>query len=604
MLFLRSQSQIRGPNPIALYQDMTKPRSSKISLYLWLALLCLTALTLQPATAQDGAVSLAITGAPEELERNIRAHVSLAGLGCDTTSTRFNRALPGIRAELLRASRALGYYHLTSQVNLERVAECWTLSIAVDPGAPVTIGDVAINITSSQELFAGLLDELPIATGDVLNHALYERLKSDLSGVAIELGFFSARFASAQLLLDLQANTADIDITFEPGERFQFGDIRIAPIAELSDEFIRRYISFNANSYYSAEALLELRNSLNNSLYFSEVSVTPALSEAVDQRVPILVGLRPRPRRVYSVGGGVTTDIGPRLRMDYEDRYLNPSGHKLDVNLGASPLQQNADATYVMPLENPATESLQFSTGLLREDNDTYENVTTRLGVSYGFVNGFDWQQNIFTNYQHDEYTLNDQREVADLLIGGVNVSRTSADDALYPTRGWRLFGQLSGASSSLLSTTTFLQLNVSGKLIHSIGPGRFLFKFEVGTSLVDDLVELPVSLKYFSGGDQSVRGYQYQSLGPKNDNGDVEGGKHVMSAGVEYDFNIANNWKLALFTDVGNAFNDWVDYKLNRSVGAGIRWLSPIGPIRFDVASALDDDNRLRLHITMGPDL
>lgn len=545
-----------------------------------------------------------INGAPEELTRNIEALVSLAGLSCDSTATRLNRALPGIRQNLLRASRALGYYQLTDQIQINRDGECWSLNIDVVPGPPVTIADIAIRINGNEQLFSEMLADLPVQSGDQLNHALYERLKSDLSAAAVEQGFFSARFASSQLLLDLEENTANIEIEFEPGDRFRFGEIRIQPIEDLSEEFIRRYIDFTADSYYSAQSLIELRNSLNNSLYFSEVSVTPALNEAINNRVPVQVALRTRARRVYSVGAGATTDIGPRIRLDYEDRYLNQSGHKIDGHLGASPIQQDLDLSYLIPLADPATESLQISSGLLREDNDTYENLTTKLGVTYSFVNRFEWQQNYFTNYQHDEYTINDESEIADLLIGGVSVTRTRADDALYPTRGWRLFGQLSGASSSILSTTSFLQLNVSGKLIHSLGPGRVLLKFEAGTSIVNDLEELPVSLKYFSGGDQSVRGYRYQSLGPTNDDGEIEGGKHVLSAGLEYDFSVANNWKLAIFSDVGNAFNDWKDYKLNQSVGVGVRWLSPIGPIRFDLASALDNDNKLRLHITMGPDL
>jgi len=569
-----------------------------------LSCLLLSLLAIGTVNAQPTVPLLNITGAPAELERNIRAHISLASLGCDASAVRLNRALPGIRQNLVRASRALGFYHLTSTLALERTADCWQLNIAVVPGAAVTIAAVEIKVAESEELFAGLLENMPLQSGATLNHGVYERLKSDLSAAAVEQGFFGARFASSQLLLDLERNTANIHIDFAPGARHRFGDLKIAPIEELSDAFIRRYIEFTADSWYSAEALIELRNALNNSLYFSEVSVTPSLSEVADERVPIDISLRARPRRVYSVGAGVTTDIGPRVRVDYEDRYLNQSGHKLDLRAGASPIQQNLDATYLIPMQNPATERLQISSGFLREDNDTYQNLTSKLGVSYSFINFFDWQQNYFINFQHDDYTLNEQVEVADILLPGVNLSRTSADDALYPTRGWRLFGQLSGASSDLLSTTTFLQLNLSGKLIRSIGSSRFLFKFDVGTSIVDDLFELPVSLKYFSGGDQSVRGYRYQSLGPLNAAGEVEGGKHVLSAGVEFDFPIANNWKLAVFTDVGNAFNDWKDYKLNQSVGMGIRWLSPIGPIRFDLASALDEDNNLRLHVTMGPDL
>ena len=84
----------------------------------------------------------------------------------------------------------------------------------------------------------------------------------------------------------------------------------------------------------------------------------------------------------------------------------------------------------------------------------------------------------------------------------------------------------------------------------------------------------------------------------------DLVGGKHRLSTSIEMDFFVAENWKLAVFADTGNSFDEFDDFELKTGVGVGVRWLSPVGPIRVDVASALDNDNKLRLHITMGPDL
>ena len=162
----------------------------------------------------------------------------------------------------------------------------------------------------------------------------------------------------------------------------------------------------------------------------------------------------------------------------------------------------------------------------------------------------------------------------------------------------------MTGASNTLLSTETFLQFNVRGKAINPLGPGRLIVKFEAGTTVTDDIANLPASIQYFTGGDQSVRGYKYRSLGPIDEEGELSGGKHLLVGGIEYDFNILPTWKLALFADAGNAFTEFNDYELQKSIGIGIRWLSPLGPIRVDVASALDDDNSIRLHLTMGPDL
>ncbi len=551
----------------------------------------------QPAT-------FSITGAPEQLERNLRAHISLPSVACETSQARLRRFTPGIKQDIDRAGRALGYYLIQSTIEFASEESCWTLSIAIDPGAPVLMSNVDINIRSDARLFSSVLENLPLAEGDQLNQRRYEDLKSDLSSRAVEVGFFSARFERSQLLLDLQQNTASASIDFDPGERFRFGAVQLQTIEHLSEDFIRRFINFEEDAFYSSSALIDLRSSLNDSQYFSSVTVTPMLNANQGTQVPIVVALEPRPRNVYSAGVGATTDIGPRVTAEYEDRYLNRSGHRFEAGTSVSPIEQSLDANYTMPMSNPATESLRFSAGLLSENNDTFKNNSLKLGTVYSFINRFDWRQNHFLNYQHEEFQIADQDEVADLFIPGMSLTKTQADDALYPTRGWKLFGRVRGASTSMLSTDSFLQLDLQGKWITSIGPGRLLVRFDLGTTLTDEGVDLPVSIKYFAGGDQNVRGYKYQSLGPENELGEVIGGKHLITAAVEYDFHVRENWKMAVFYDTGNAFNELNTLELKQSVGIGVRWLSPIGPIRVDLASALDDDNKLRLHITMGPDL
>lgn len=568
----------------------------------WLTLGWLLTAASLPALAQVPAIR--VTGAADPLADNIRALVQLPAQSCDSELRSLNRNLTEIRGRVTRAGRALGYYFLTQDTYFIEEEDCWSLQVTIEPGEPVTIAAVSIEVANDRELFEEAVRELPVRPGDQLNHALYERSKAELSSRAVELGYFAARFASSELRLNLRDNTADIHIEFEPGPRYQFGEVQLQPLEELSEEFIRRYINFASGSQYSAGSLIELRNVLSESYYFNSVNVTPALEQAADQQIPIQVALQLRPRRVYSTGVGITTDIGPRVRADYEDRYLNPRGHRLDVKSSASPVQQMLDASYTVPWTNPATEQLVFSGGMLREDTDTFTATTTKLGASYSFINRWLWRQSYFLNYQHDRSTVGDVDNVTDLLIPGVSISRTRADDALYPQRGWNLYARVTGASDTLLSSETFLQLHFGGKLINPLGPGRVLFKFEGGTTVTDDINQLPASIQYFTGGDQTVRGYQYQSLAPVDDDGVLVGGKHLLVAGVEYDFNILPRWKLAVFADAGNAFLDPADINLQKSVGLGIRWMSPLGPVRVDLASALDNDNKLRLHLTMGPDL
>lgn len=555
-------------------------------------------------SVQAQSSQLILTGANAQLERNLRAHISMPTGSCNTSLVRLRRFVPGIKSDIDRAARALGYYLLESTVQFSEAESCWTLNIEVNPGAPVLMSTIDINIRTDADLFSQTLSRLPLASGDQLDQNKYEQIKTDLSSRAVEVGFFAARFERSQLRLNLEENTAQAAIDFDPGQRYRFGAVDFEALDVLSEKFVRRFINFEENAFYSSDALIDLRSSLNDSQYFSSVTVTPALNVNQQTSIPINISLLSRPRHVYSAGAGITTDIGPRLSASYEDRYVNQNGHKFDFGSSASPIEQSFDLNYTIPLAKPATENLRLSGGFLREDNDTFKNETLKIGSIYSFINRSEWRQSYFLNFQHDEFEIGDQDEVADLLIGGISLAKTRANDALYPTKGWRLFGQVRGATSSILSTESFLQLNLAGKWVSEFAGGRLLAKFELGTTLVDDTSELPVSILYFAGGDQSVRGYQYQSLGPENPAGEVIGGRHIVVAGIEYDFSILPDWKLAVFFDTGNAFSEFDELELKESVGVGVRWLSPIGPIRIDLASALDNGNKLRLHVTMGPDL
>jgi translocation and assembly module TamA len=311
----------------------------------------------------------------------------------------------------------------------------------------------------------------------------------------------------------------------------------------------------------------------------------------------------PRLRHAWSTGIGFTTDTGPRVRAAYENRYINTRGHRLDSDAAVSSIRSRINLGYSIPLNDPLTTSLNFSTGYITEKTDTYDSDRFKLETAYRRESASGWLETWSINYLRDAYVINQQEDTSILTIPGYSLSRTSADDYINPSRGWRLFGQIRGATDAVISDTTFVQLYTSGKGIISVGPGRFITRFEFGTTWIDVAEELPVSLRYFAGGDQSIRGYDYQSLGPVNADDEVIGGKHLFAGSVEYDFPVKNNWRAALFYDGGNAFSsqkfDW-----KQSVGIGVRWISPIGPIRADLAHALNDEGGFRLHITMGPDL
>ncbi len=123
----------------------------------------------------------------------------------------------------------------------------------------------------------------------------------------------------------------------------------------------------------------------------------------------------------------------------------------------------------------------------------------------------------------------------------------------------------------------------------------------EGGITIQDEFDDLPPSMRFFAGGDQSVRGYAYKSLGPKDAQGDVIGGRHLMIGSAEVEMPINDDWSLALFYDTGNAFDNVKDYELAHGAGLGIRRHTPIGPIKLDIARQLEGNRDYRLHLSVG---
>lgn len=563
--------------------------------------------------AQEAVPLITIIGADPVLEQNIRAHIGVPAERCNASQNRLSGLLPGIRRDIARAAQALGYYQLSQQVAISTTeSACWQLSVTLVTADPVRIGEISIRITDADHiaLFAPVLAASPVQRGQPLNHGQYERLKTMISSHALENGFFAGRFERSELTVDLPNQLANIDLVFEPGERYRFGQININPLEDLSEGFLSRFLTFEQGDAYASDDLISLRQNYNNSQYFDQITVTPQLTSADNQQVPVTIDLVPRARRAYSAGAGVSTDNGPRFRLNYEDRYINRRGHRLNGDLAISTLLQEPSLSYIIPLTDPVNDSLRIASGFQRLETDSYISSTSQVGITWRSLAWDSWVQNIFVNYQSEKAELTnvklERRNIqtrTNSTISGINLAQTRADDPIYPTRGWRLFAQASGSYDRLLSDISFAQLYASAKLIRSIGPGRILLRTEIATTVADELLELPLSVRFFTGGDQSVRGFQYRELGDTNKLGEVVGGKHLFVGSIEYDYRVAGPWSVAAFIDTGNSFRDFGNMTLRESAGIGLRWLSPIGPIRFDVAKGLDSGD-FRFHITMGPDL
>ena len=552
------------------------------------------------------APALMLEGVNAGQKDNITAWLGNLPEDCNLPAMQEQALLRRARQDARKALEAIGYYQARIDVKLEHVEECWNLHITVTPGEPVHISKMDVRLQGAAEAdsaFQALRDDPPVKTGDILRHDQYETLKSRLLRLLSDRGYVNGKLTRHTLRVDEKKQQAAIELYVDSGPRYRFGAVTFQQTA-LNPALLDKFVRFDAGDYFANQRLLDLRQSLSSSGYYADVRVETGEPDHDKLSIPISITASPRPPHVYTAGIGFATDTGPRLRLGFENRRVNTGGHRYNSELELSPVRSGIGFGYEIPMGNPARERINLTTGYLYERPDEHKSERYRLGVAYVYEMESGWVSTTSLNFEREDYTVADQTDRTDLVMPGYALARTEADNRIYPRRGWHVTGSVRFAEENLASTVSFIQFHGKGKWVFPAFYGRILMRVEAGATVADAVTELPSSVRFFTGGDNTIRGYAYQSLGPVDDDGEVIGGRHLLVGSVEYDIPVYQNWSIALFTDGGNAYDTWDTFDPVYGSGAGVRWHSPIGPIRLDIARPGDGPDNFRLHISMGVDL
>ncbi len=574
------------------------------SLALWLMLL---------AAPAHGAVDIdvRISGVSGELLDNVRAYLSIEQQRNDPSLSegRMRRLHRKATQEIRRALEPYGYYSVEVDAALTHTENRWQAAYRVDLGPPVRVNrmDVQLTGTGTEDAeFTQLLAALPLRAGDVLEHRRYENIKAALQRLAAERGYFEFRLLAHEVRVEVEANTAEVTLHADTGPRYRFGQVNFHQDV-LRPQLLARYVTFKPGEPYHTNALLNLQTALFDSDYFSNVEIDPRSKEAVDEEVPIDVTLTPRPQHRYSVGAGYGTDTGPRARLGWDNRRINQRGHRFGAEYRISEIRESLGTRYRIPIRDPRTDEVAVTTSWTDDHPDISSSEIFLVGVSRTLGRSSGWLESIYLNYQTERFSVGGEpTDQVKLLMPGITYAKVVADNRVYPLRGWRLWLDTRGAHPDVVSDVKFLQLRGQAKWIQRLyDNGRLLLRGNVGSTYFTDADELPASLRFFAGGDQSVRGYAYNSLGPNDPTtGRVVGGDYLLVGSVEVEHRFTEKFSGALFFDKGNALDDFSD-ALMEGAGFGVRWRSPIGPIRLDIAWALSTPGTpVRLHLSVGPDL
>ena len=559
------------------------------------------------AVAARAGATVKIVGVDAALADNVRAYLRLDEEPCDAPQWRVEQQYRAAPAQIREALQAYGYYEPAIETAMMRNDGCWHVELSIGAGEPVLLRRVEVALTgeaASDAAFTLARDAAGLASGGNLEHAAYEFLKRRWADLARERGYAEARFVTSRIDVYPDEHAADVELAFDSGVRYAFGRVELEQ-AVLTERLAGSYVTFREGEPYDASLLTEVYGELAASGFFRTIDVRPLAPDAATRTIPVEITLMSAARIQQSYGIGFSTDTGPRLRFGRNNRRYNERGHQFGINAQLSPVISEVTANYRLPLRGSRSEWLNFDAGFNRENTETAESKRIELGARRVHERRQDWTRTEMLSLRVEDFAVADQAGRSRLLLPGVDWTRIRADNEIRPQQGSRLSLELRAATDAVLSDTSLLQAIARGKWIWTSPSGRrFLVRGEVGATAKRDFDELPASVRFFAGGDNSVRGYEFEALGPVDAEGRVIGGSALATGSFELEQPLTRRWSMAFFVDSGNAFEG---SRLDARTGAGLgaRWQSPLGPIRLDVAHPFDDETTdWRLHVSLGPDL
>ena len=550
-----------------------------------------------------------VTGLDDALRENVTLYLD----SLPTIDVRqFEQYRPDIRTAVEKSLMALGYYQPV--IELQRSEKRpQQLTVNVNPGEPVRIRQLHINLNGAARTdpaFQQLLRETPVKVGAVLNDGDYEALKVQLNDLALTRGYFDARLPEHQVKVYPQQHAADVVLTMDSGRRFAFGpviyDQSVTPATQM---LLNTMIIFHQGEPYRSEKVSQLSVDFSATGYFRSIDVRPLRERAQDDEVPIFINVTPKTHWAIETGVGFSTDEGPRLSLSLDNYWLDEKGHSFSSDFKLSSIVNELAGRYRIPYGNPLLEYYSLDGGYQGTNNlDTKSHLIT-ASVNRWKKRPGNWDQNFFLRMDFESFTQGTQSNHSMLLIPGVAFDRRSFTGSPANPKSGSLYNvKLEASAKALLSDANFVRLWGRAKWLTSFHDRhRFISRVEQGGLWVNDITSVPPSVRFFTGGDQTVRGYDFDSISPRNSSGQLVGGRYLTVGSVEYTYELYPNWLIAFFVDSGTVTDDYRNNTVGwkTGIGPGLRWVTPLGPLKLDLAFAISEpDSPIRIHFSIGPDI
>lgn len=552
-----------------------------------------------PVTYAKETLTIVITGIEGDALSNVqtRLEIEKASYQDDLSVTDINNFYRDGPENIRKALAPFGYFNPQITSHLTEHHSIWNARFIIKPGPAVHISSIQIKVTGPGENnpeIQAFIQKFPLTKGQLLLIDHYEKAKEAFFEVVNNQGYLKAKLDKKEILIDKQNNTASIMLEMNTGTQYYFGSIHYSQSAYASS-FLKRFNTIKEGQPFSSLKLLQFQQELSSSRYFKNISVTPEFDQTDQHNVPTKVDITLPKSQQYNIGAGYGTFTGPRLTLGMDLRRIGDSGQHFTAQMKLSSVLSGLSAKYYIPGDNPLTDQYTLGLNIQRFLPKNGESFSESLSGAYLKQKGL-WRHTLSLNALNDLYKQDDKKlRNSHLLYPSYNISRISTDNIINPTFGHSLNFTVQSSSDNIFSTTSFFQAELKGKYIISpTKDSRLIFRSDLGYTIVNDLNQLPLTLNFFAGGLNSIRGYPFDSIGP---------GRYLRVGSVEVQHKIIGDLSGAAFYDFGNASNHFND-ELLRGDGLGLIYSSVIGPVKLYVGRAESrKGNPMSIELSIGPE-
>ncbi|PML55240.1 hypothetical protein BCT74_07885 [Vibrio lentus] len=542
------------------------------------------------------AAEFKVKGLNKTLTENVELYLEALA---DVTASQLSKKKIAKRIE--NALNPYGYYHPQLDIELNDPDNI-TLNIDSGPVMRIAGSDVKVSGKASKDdEFIKILNQSKLDSGLPLSHLEYDKTKQAIFSLAKRKGYFDGKFIESRIEVIPSDNIANIHLHFCSGPRYKFGSVSV-PHNGVEPIRIERIPTFKQGDDFDTIKLGQLQSDLSDTLWFRSVVVHSEFNHLDNSlEVPIEIIAEPSSRDIVQVGGGYSTDLGFRASLNWLKPWYNRRGHSFETQTYLSEQEQSLQLGYKIPTEKVTTDYFGIQFESKRIDHRDTKSFSNDLKFERYWQLDSDWQSTIYVKYLHEQYRQASEEEQSQLFLPGISFSQVDRKNDQLELNHRHIYS-IEYSDPSLFSDSRLLRLEGNSVVSWDISDRQKLhFRSNVGINIAKSLSDVPSSLRYFAGGDGNLRGYGYESISPRDENGELTGARYMLTAGIEYQHQVYRSIWLGAFLDVGDAFDQQADWK--RGTGVNLIWNSQLMPVKLDFAYGLDapEGDEFRIHFSLG---